>query len=119
MLRCIIGQMKTLAGLMGGLTLSLNAATAEGNEDLINSIKCSQDNAALSADHLVQSIEPLAVLLSLVEPIMKMAGVPPVKLDSIGAVGDAEALNQVVTTLEGVADIIESIANALPGGECS
>jgi hypothetical protein len=108
-LKCAIGSLKSVAQLMQGLTLSLDAAAQEGNEDLIMTLKCAQENAAIQAGTVLTSIEPLAVLLEMASPVMEMAQIGPITIPTIGSAESADELLQVVTVLEGVVEILEEI----------
>ena len=114
-LNCFLGQMKTLLGVMKGITLQLNLATASGNTELQRTLQCAQDNAATSAEHLTKSIEPIGVILKLASPLMGLAGVGPIELPSIGSNTDLAALEEVVRTLQGVVGTLQIAADALGG----
>ena len=114
-LKCAVGSLKSVAQLMQGLTLSLDAAAQEGNEDLIATLKCAQGNAQAQADSIMTSIEPLAVLLELASGVMQMAKVDPISLSVPGGGEGADALLEAVNVLEGVVEILESATEALGG----
>src|SRR5262249_47811146 len=75
LLKCFLAQMKTLIGLMGGLSLSLNAAKDAGNLEQIKALECAQENAEATAKHLTNAIEPIGTLLDLLGTAMGIAGV--------------------------------------------
>lgn len=114
-LKCALGSLKSVAQLMQGLTLSLDAAAQEGNEDLIATLKCAQGNAQAQADSIVTSIEPLGVLLELASPVMQLVGVGPISLSVPGGGQGADAILQVVTVIEGVVEILETAIEPLGG----
>lgn len=114
-LNCFLGQMKTLLGIMKGITLQLDLATASGNTELQRTLQCAQDNAAISAEHLTKSIEPIGVILKLASPLMGLAGVGPIELPSIGSDTDLAALEETVRTLQGVVGTLQIAADALGG----
>ncbi len=114
-LNCFLGQMKSLLGVMKGITLQLNAATASGNTELQRTLQCAQDNASTSAEHLTKSIEPIGVILKLASPLMGLAGVGPIELPSIGSDTDVAALEETVRTLQGVVGTLQIAADALGG----
>lgn len=114
-LKCFLGQLKTIYGVMSGLKLQLNAAQTAGNFELQKTIECAQENAATSAAHLTNAIEPIGVLLNLVGPFMGIAGVEPITLPTLGSASDAEALNQTIQTLQGVVGTLQIAADALGG----
>ena len=115
MLNCFLGQLKTIVGLMSGLTLQLNLAQASGNIELQQSLECAQENAALSAQHLTSGIEPIGVILDLVGPFLGIAGVQPIKLPQIGSDTDPQALNTTIETLQTVVSTIQVAVDALGG----
>ena len=114
-LNCFLGQMKTLLGVMKGITLQLDAATASGNTELQRTLQCAQDNAATSAEHLTKSIEPIGVILKLAGPLMGLAGVGPIEIPTIGSDTDVASLEQTVRTLQGVVGTLQIAADALGG----
>jgi hypothetical protein len=115
MLKCFLGQLQTLMGLMRGLTLQLSLAQSSGNIELQNSIECAQENAALSAQHLTKAIEPIGAILELIGPIMGIAGQKPIALPALGSGTDVAALEQVVQTLQRVVGTIQVVVDALGG----
>ena len=118
-LKCLLEQLKTLSGLMKGLTLQLTAARNDGNGDLAKALECAQNNAQLQAQHLTASIEPVGVILDLMGALFGIAGVPPIQLPAMGSASDAAALDTVVQTLQGVTVAIQVVVDALPGPECA
>ena len=114
-LNCFLGQMKTLLGIMKGITLQLDAATASGNTELQRTLQCAQENAATSSEHLTKSIEPIGAILKLAGPLMGLAGVGPIEFPSIGSETDIDSLQQVVKTMQGVVGTLQIAADALGG----
>jgi hypothetical protein len=115
MLRCFLGQLKTVAGVMGGLALQLKLAQDTGNSELQMAIQCAQENAEISAQHLTQSIEPIRALLDLVGPLLGLAQVPAIQLPVLGSQTDVESLNQTIQTMQGVVDVIQGAVDAIGG----
>lgn len=114
-LDCFLGQLNSLIGTMSGLALQLNAARQSGNIELQRALECSQENAAISAQHLTKSIEPIGALLDLVGPFMGIAGVQPIQLPKLGSQTDLQSLNQVVETVQSVVGAIQIVVDALGG----
>jgi hypothetical protein len=114
-LNCFLGQMKTIVGMMQGLTVQLNAARASGNAELQSTIECAQANAQISAQHLTKSIEPIGVLLDLIGPFMGIAGVQPIQLPTLGDQTDLQALNQTIQTMQGVVGGMQVVVDTLGG----
>jgi hypothetical protein len=114
-LKCFLGQLKTIVSLMSGLTLQLDAAKLAGNSELQRTIECAQENAAISAQHLTKSIEPIGVILDLVGPLMGIAGVPAIQLPALGSDTDLATLNQTIQTMQGVVGTIQIVVDAIGG----
>jgi hypothetical protein len=115
MLKCMIGGLKSVVDLLGGLQLQLQVAIDEGNTELQNSLQCSQENAATAASHLMSSVEVIAAVLALVTPLMELAGIEAFKLPAIGAETDVESLKVLLQTLTGISDSLETVTAALGG----
>jgi hypothetical protein len=114
-LNCFLGQMKTLLGIMGGLSLQLTAAQAAGDTDLMNAIQCEQNNAQALASNMTASIEPIGVILQLAGTLFSIAGMKPITLPSAGSATDLDALNTLVETIQGVVGTLQIAADALGG----
>jgi hypothetical protein len=114
-LKCFLGQMKTLLGIMGGLSLQLTAAQAAGDTDLMNAIQCEQNNAQALASNMTASIEPIGVILELAGTLFGIAGMKPITLPAIGSATDLASLNTVVETIQGVVGTLQIAADALGG----
>jgi hypothetical protein len=119
LLKCLIGQLKSIATLMTGQLLQIQLATAEGNTELLEQLKCAQDNAATSAEYAMSAMEVVTLILSLAEPVFGLAGVPSITIPTMGPVADVEGLNNTIATLELIVDAMSTVAEALPpGGPC-
>lgn len=115
LLRCLIGQMKTIADIMGGLTISLKSAEDAGNQDLVATLKCAQENSMTSLQHLMNGFGPVAIILDLMAPMMSIAGVGAIKLPAMGDASSAEGLSKTMETLQGVVDTIQGVVDTLGG----
>lgn len=114
-LKCFLGQLKTIVSLLGGLSLQLDAAKLAGNTELQRTIQCAQENAAISAQHLTKSIEPIGVILDLVGPLMGIAGIEPIKLPTLGSQTDLATLNKTIRTMQEVVGVIQIVVDAIGG----
>jgi hypothetical protein len=116
-LNCLIGQLKTALDFLSGVAIKLENEQAGGNPDpdLIASLECAQTNVLTSVGHLMQSIEPVQVILDLAAPFMSIAGVGAIQMPALGSAADTEALNQVLTTLEQVVGTLQQIVDGLGG----
>ncbi|HWA72765.1 MAG TPA: hypothetical protein VG937_10535 [Polyangiaceae bacterium] len=115
LLNCFLGQMKTVIGVMKGLTLKLDAARSSGNLDLVKTLECSQENAQLMAEHFTKGIEPIGVILELAGTLFGFAGVPAVTMPPLAAPGDLAAMEQTVQTIQGVVATMQTVVDALGG----
>ena len=114
-LNCFLGQMKTLLGIMGGLSLQLSAAAAAGDTDLISALQCEQDNAQALASNMTASIAPIATILELAGTLFEIAGMKPITLPAVGSATDLDSLNGVVESIQGVVGTLQIVADALGG----
>jgi hypothetical protein len=115
LLNCIVGQLKSILALMGGLALQISSARAEGNTELMAALQCAQDNANASAQHMMSAIDPVLVILSLAEPFLGIAGAPAIQTPTIGSAEDIEGLQKVVDTLGELTKALQLVADALGG----
>jgi hypothetical protein len=113
-LKCVLGQLKTLLGIMKGISLQLDLAAASGNTELQRTLECAQENATTSAQHLTKSIEPIGAILKLASPLMGLAGVGPIEFPTIGSETDVKSLEELVKTLQGVVGTLQIVAEVLP-----
>lgn len=116
-LRCLLGEMKTIAGIMQGLTLQMNLAMESGNTDLQSALACAQQNAANSAQSTAQAIEPITAILDLLSPIFGLTGQQPITLalPPLGSNADVAALNSVIAVLQTTVDLLQDVTTALGG----
>jgi hypothetical protein len=108
-LNCLLAQLKSVRDVLSGLQLRIEAAA--GNEDLLATLKCAQQNAQNSIDNLTDAIEPISAFLTLAGPILGMApGLPSISIQTPGASPqDLAGLNALIDTLQGVVDAIDEL----------
>lgn len=114
-LSCLIGQLKTIGNLLGGLAITLKDARAQNNDELAATVECAQQNAITSMGHLMQGLGPIQAIMDLASPFMSIAGVAEIKLPAIGSSSDMEGLNKVVNQLDEVVKTIQQIVDGLGG----
>ncbi|MEZ6134618.1 MAG: hypothetical protein R3C53_06890 [Pirellulaceae bacterium] len=116
-LKCLIGQLKTLLSFMSGLVISLQAAEAgdKPNPELVASLKCAQSNALTSLSHLTNGLGPVQAILDLAAPFMSIAGVDAIQLPNLAAAEDLQTAKDAVTKLEEVVSTIQQVVDALGG----
>jgi hypothetical protein len=112
-LNCLLGQIRTVRNLLGGLQLRMGEA--EGNPDLLAALQCAQSNAGASMQSLTQAIDPISGLLELVGLIASLGGqslnlslsapsAPPQDLAAIDALIDVlQAAVDAISAVPGVA----------------
>jgi hypothetical protein len=115
LLRCLIGQLKTLNELLGGLTLQIADAEKAGNRALAESLKCARENGLIEMQHLMNGFGPVSTILDLMSPFMSIAGVGAIKLPALGNDTSAAATTKMLDTLQQVVDTIQSVVDALGG----
>ncbi|MGR9099220.1 MAG: hypothetical protein ACU826_01510 [Gammaproteobacteria bacterium] len=113
LLKCVIGQLKTIVSLLGGLSLQISSAQAAGNTALLASLECAQTNTMNSAKGSMTAVEPIIAVLSLAEPLLGIAGVDPIKIPPLADADSLESIESTVETLEEVVKTIELVADGL------
>ncbi len=108
-LGCLVGQLKTVADLLGVLAVSIADAEEAGNTDLLETLECARKNALTSAGSLTTAVEPLSALLELLAPFFGFAGMDPIVLPGPGSAEDVEALRSTIAVLEDVLDAIDAL----------
>lgn len=115
LLSCIIGQLKSIMNVMGGLAIQIQSAQAAGNAELLAALECSQKNAQTSAQHMVSAIEPIVLLLSLAEPFLGIAGIDPIKIPAVATPDDLGKMQDAVNTLDELVKTLKLAAEVVGG----
>jgi hypothetical protein len=115
LLRCLIGQLKTIVQLLSGLTIQLESARAAGNDDLVATLECSRENALTSIQHLLQAFGPVSGLFDLAGPFMSIAGVQAIQLPELSNRTDIDSINETLGTLQAVVDTVQGVVDTLGG----
>lgn len=114
LLRCLVQNLRSILNLIGGLELKIAAASAAGNDALLESLNCARDSADAAMDSAMMGIEPIKVILELAEPFLGIAGVDPIRIPPLPGAGNLQAVNDTLTTLENLLATLQLIADALP-----
>jgi hypothetical protein len=115
MLLCAVEALESILAIMSGLQIQIADAQAAGNEDLLQALNCAQENAGTAADGAMQSLQPIAVLLALAQPILGIAGHSvSVTIPSPVPSSDLQGMQTLLQTLGTVAETIKEIADAIP-----
>lgn len=114
-LTCIVQQLESIAALMGGIALELTSAQQAGNAELMASLQCAQENANQSAQHAMASVEPVIVILSLIEPFLGLAQIDPIEIPTFGSPEDAESMMESIDQLKAFVDTLTLVADGLGG----
>ncbi len=112
-LKCFIGQMQTLIGMLSGLSLQIGQAEAAGNAELKRVLECAHQNAMTSADHLQGAIGPVMNLVDLVGPLLSLAGID-VAVPAIVPGADLDGLKKTLQSLKDVVTLLGEIADGIP-----
>jgi hypothetical protein len=113
LLKCIAQTILSLAELMGGLAISIATATAANNTELLAQLQCAQDNADAQANAALGSMDMIATVLAIAEPLLGLAGVS-FTLPAVGSATDAETLRTTSNTMLSIGTSLEQIAQSLP-----
>jgi hypothetical protein len=113
-LKCFHDQLTSLLTTMHGLELKLQLAQSTGNSELLTLIVCAQQNASTQAEHLTNSLEPVGVLLDLAGSLFDIAGVPTIKLPTVGQT-DLAGLTALAETVQEVLVVLTVATDALGG----
>jgi hypothetical protein len=114
-LNCFLGQMKSLLNVMEGLQLKLDLAQNSGNDELVNTIQCAQQNANAHAQHLMSSLEPVGILLDLAGDLFGIAGLPTIKLPAAGSQTDLASIRSLIDAVQEATVVITVATDALGG----
>jgi len=114
-LRCLVDQFKSIAAVMGGLSLQIQQAQLDGNTDLLANLQCAQDNAATSAEASTKAIEPVMVILDLVAPLLEIAQLGPIEIPTFGSAQDVDTINDMIAVIEQFIDTLQLVADAAGG----
>lgn len=115
LLSCIVGMLRSIMNVLGGLAIQIQSAEAAGNAELLAALKCSQKNAQASAQQVFSALDPIMLLLSMAEPFLGMAGVDPIKVPAITAPEDTEKMLDVVNVLDELAKTLKLISQGMGG----
>lgn len=113
LIKCLIGQLKTILAIMQGIELKIGEAEALGNTELVRALGCAKKNAQRSAEHSQQSMEPVINIIGLVQPFLDIAGIK-LAIPALGSSDDSAALLKTIQDLEDVITNIETVLETLP-----
>jgi hypothetical protein len=116
LLLCTVQALEGVLKTLSGLQLQISAAQAAGNDDLVASLTCAQENAGTSAAGIMQSMQPVSVLMQLAGTFLSIAGQPPLTMTLPSAIdpSDLAGMQSMLQTLGTVAQDIKTIADAIP-----
>jgi len=116
MLKCIVQALKSVVDLLDGLELEISSAAQNGNDALAAQLECAKENGMLAAQGAMMAIDPIATVLEIAGAFCSlMPGAPTIVLPSLAGVEDLDAMKTAIETLEQVVLTIEGIAEAIPG----
>ena len=101
--------------LLQGLQLSLDSA--QGNDELLAQLECAQENADAAMGNVMQAIEPVSALLSLMSPLFEIAQMPPLTLSVEGGSASAEGLTTADVCAR-VDALSRRLVEAIAAGRC-
>jgi hypothetical protein len=110
-LKCFVNGLNSVVTSLASISIQLDQA--QGNEELTRLLKCAQDNAMTSADHLQGAMGPVFNILALVKPLLDIAQIK-VAIPTISPGADLDGLKAAVSALQNVVTILEEIVEAPP-----
>ncbi len=114
LVRCLVQQLESILKLMRGLELQIATARSTGNAELLSTLECARSNAKSAMQGTMTGIEPIGVLLELAKPFLGIAQVDPITLPNVGSPEDADALEEILTTMKDFLSVLQAIVDALP-----
>lgn len=114
-LGCITSQLQSLVRILKPLTLDLLAAQQSGNDELVATLQCANQNAMTQAGQIMNSLGPVGMLLQIAGPLFDIAGVPSISLPALGSATDVTALNSVLQVLNSVKGDLQIAVDLLGG----
>lgn len=112
LLRCLVEQLRSILDLTTKLAINIKTAEESGDTGTLEALKCAQENADITTEGLLASMESLAAILSLLGPFLELAG-QEVELPTISTGEGAADLYETLDTLQAVATGLEDLARSL------
>ena len=112
-IKCLIGQLETILGIMSGIELKIAEAEAAGNTQAIAVLECAKKNAVTAAKHAGASLGPVTSIMPLLSFFLGLAQVE-LKIPEIGSAEDSAALQTTIDTLKDAVSVIETTLETLP-----
>jgi hypothetical protein len=111
LLSCLIREIKSLLEVKVGL----NFEAAEGNPALLAALECAQNNADVSMEHLMASMEPLQPLLDMISLLADIAQLP-IELPDMSKITITAGVDptQALQPLQDVVDTLQAVIDSLP-----
>jgi hypothetical protein len=112
-IKCMIGQLQTILGIMQGIEIRLADAQTAGNTELQRVLECAKKNAATAANHAQSSLGPVQNLMPLIGFFLDLAGIK-LEIPPLGSAEDSAALEQTIETLNDTITTLENVVESLP-----
>lgn len=112
---CLIQQLKAIVSTMRKLDLAITAAQDEPNPGSLARLQCDRDNKSTEIANSMSAIEPITLLLGLVEPFLGLAGVNPIEIPTFGSPKDVEEAEQEIEKMKSFVDGLQLVADGLGG----
>jgi hypothetical protein len=78
-------------------------------------LECAQQNAQMSAQHIMSAIDPVMFLLSLAEPFLGFVGVDPITTPALASPDDLGQMQSIIDTLDQLVKTLELAVEPLGG----
>lgn len=113
LIKCMIGQLETILGIMQGIEIKLDAAQKAGNAELAKILECARENASTAAQHAQASLGPVQNLMPLIGFFLELAGIS-FEIPALGSAEDSAALQGTIDKLKDTITTLETVLETLP-----
>jgi hypothetical protein len=112
LLRCLVERLRSVVELTTQLAINIKTAEENGDTGTAEVLQCAMENADLTTQGLLSSVESLGALLSLLGPFLDLSG-QDIEIPSLDTGAGTEDLIETLDTLEAIAQGLEDLAISL------
>lgn len=108
---CFLSQLESIVTFQASIDLK----SAEGNPTLKATLLCAQDNAKISMDNLMMSLQPLQPILDMVTMVVGIVGLPGLDLPNLSSISAGTDQTQTISSLREAVDSLKAAIDKVPG----
>lgn len=112
-IKCMIGELQTILGIMKGIEIRLADAQTAGNTELQRVLECARQNAQTAADHAQSSLGPVQNLMPLIGFFLDLAGIK-LEIPALASAKDSAALENTIEQLNDTVTTLQNVLETLP-----